>query len=145
MAKTLEQNFTDWEGSTFGFGYGTGEPHIIPALRQFMELCPHQYDYTVLEAALTPTVAWLLINVLCKVDMLKYGTSPRFAWLTHKGHALRKFMLSKSADELVELVCSRTEDDSPCYPDVCNCGPDGYQAGVKCDNPFWNSHEGSGR
>ena len=32
LTKTLEDNFVDWEGHVFGFGYGTGEPHTLSAL-----------------------------------------------------------------------------------------------------------------
>lgn len=24
-----------------------------------------------------------------------------------------------------------------CAPDVCNCGPKGYEQGRRCPNPFW--------
>lgn len=137
IAQALERNFRDWEQSTFGFGYGSGEPHIIPTLRRFFELCPHQYDYQVIEAALTPTVTWLLINVLGHAGMIDYGTSPRFAWLTKKGHALREFMLARTDEQLVEIACTHSEDDPGCSPTACNCGPNGYQEGVTCDNPFW--------
>lgn len=141
MPKTLDESFRDWEGSAFGFGYGTGEPHTVPTLKRFLELCPESgaYDYKVLEAELGPVVAWLLINALAqhKIDMLEYGTSPRHAWLTDKGKRLKAFTASKTADELVEIAASRNEDDNICYPDACNCGPTGYQAGVVCDNPFW--------
>lgn len=145
MTKPIEDSFADWESSTFGFGYGSGEEHIIPALRRFLELCTnrygngvHSYDFRELEEALGPTVAWLLINVLGHADMIEYGCSPRFAWLTKQGHALREFMLSKTVDELYAMTC-RDQDYVGCMPNVCNCGPDGYQAGVICDNPFWNN------
>lgn len=146
--KSLNENFIDWESSTFGFGYGSGEPHIVPALRRFMELCPEDggYDCRVLEAELGAVVAWLLINALCRfpVDILEYGTSPRFAWLTNEGKALRAFMLSKAVDELVELAASRGgPDHNHCYPDVCNCGPNGYDPARRCPNPFWQAREGS--
>lgn len=143
--KTTEENFIDWEASTFGYGYGTGELSILTALKTFMATIPARpdlpngYDYTKLEAALEPTVTWLLINVLCKhqVDIIEYGTSPRFGWLTDKGMQLKAFIDSKTVDELVELCTSRTEDYIHCAPDYCNCGPKGYQEGVKCENPFW--------
>jgi hypothetical protein len=140
MAKTLEENFRDWEGNTFGFGYGSGEPHTIPALRRFLELCNqgpygHSYDYQKLETELTPTVAWLLINILCKADILEYGTSPRGAWLTKKGERLKEYVISHTDDELVETATNYNEDYSPCYPNVCNCGE--YEKGRVCVNPFW--------
>lgn len=145
MTKTIEQNFIDWETNVFGYGYGTGEEHTLASLKMFFATIgtdperPNSYDYQKLEAALGPTVAWLLINTLCKhgVDIIEYGTSPRFAWLTPQGVALKDFLASKSVEELVELCCSRSEDDFPCSPTSCNCGPDGYEEGRKCPNPFW--------
>lgn len=139
MSKTLDDYFCDWEGHNFGFGYGSGEPHIIPAVRTFLETCTTEgnYDYVVLENRLTAPVAWLFLNVLCKADILDYGTSPRYGWLTAKGKRLREYVLSKTADELVNLVCERTCNDTPCYPDACNCGERGYEEGRVCQNPFW--------
>ena len=142
---TLEQSFKNWEAHVFGYGYGTGEKYILPVLRQFMAICTPRdgsssfsYDHGALELLLDPAPAWLLINVLCRADIIEYGTSPRFGWLTKNGEKLREFMLSKSDDELYALAANRSEDDPGCSPDVCNCGPMGYQKGVKCDNPFWN-------
>lgn len=143
MAKSIEDNFADWEGATFGFGYGSGEEHVIPALRAFLKLCPngdlhHAYDYDELERELTPQVAWLLINALCRADILEYGTSPRYGWLTPQGEALKSFVLQRSTERLVELATSREEASDVCYPDACNC--DGYEKGKICVNPFWRGH-----
>ena len=140
--KTLAENFMDWEGHAIGFGYGTGEPHTVPAVRRFLELCNDTgaYDYERLEADLGATVAWLLISILAKEPaIIEYGSSPRYAWLTPEGKELRKFMLSMSADELVDLLGRKTEDYIPCYPDACNCGPNGYEKGRGCQNPFWRT------
>ena len=143
--KNIEDSFRDWESNTFGFGYGIGEKHTVPALRRFLELCnegPYNgsYDYRKLEAVLGCTTAWLFINILCKynVDMIEYGTSPRCGWLTSKGKRLKEFMLSHPAEELVGFVTYRTKDSNFCYPNACNCGPKGYQEGVHCANPFWD-------
>jgi hypothetical protein len=141
MTKTLDENFIDWEGNTFGFGYGSGEPHTIPALKRFFELCQENgaYDYQLLECELSPTVAWLLINILAsdRISVLEYGTSPRYAWLTDEGAALKKFFASKTPDELVSLATEYDHNYVHCYPDACNCGPDGYAKGAVCKNPFW--------
>lgn len=143
MPKTPEENFIDWEGHVFGFGYGTGEPHVIPALKRFFELCREDggYDYKALEDGLTPVVAWLFINVLAgrNVDVLEYGTSPRYAWLTEQGKKLQMFLRSRTADDLIELVTGYDENYTHCYPDACNCGPEGYEKGRGCHNPFWKS------
>ena len=75
--KTLEQYFSDWEGDTFGFGYGSGEEHILPALRTFFEAFKEDkrsYDYRDLEEACGPATAWLLINALCRVRCIEYGS-----------------------------------------------------------------------
>jgi hypothetical protein len=143
MTKTIEQHFTDWESHVFGYGYGTGEEFIIPALRQFLELCARTenggYHHEKLSAVLTPTVAWLLINILCDADIIEYGTSPRGGWLTSKGQRLKEFVLARTVDELLELTCRTMEDDGHdhCSPDFCNCGPNGYEPNKRCPNPFW--------
>lgn len=143
MSKTVDDSFRDWEANAFGFGYGTGEEHTLAALKAFMAAIPErQYDYKVLETALGGAVAWLLINTLCahKVQILEYGTSPRYAWLTDEGQRLKAYLDSKTVEELCEVVCGADpEDYTGCYPDACNCGPNGYQAGVHCHNPFWAS------
>src|SRR5437868_2994450 len=119
MSKTLEENFRDWQGDAIGYGYGSGEPHTVPALKRFLELCPDEggYDYAILERELTGAVAWLLIAVLARSDIIEYGSSPRFAWLTPRGKALKAFVASKSADDLVEITTGYTEDYVHCYPD----------------------------
>lgn len=140
MKKTLDENFRDWESDTFGFGYGSGEQYTIPVLKKFFDLCPESgcYDYELLENELTPTVAWLLINILCKADILEYGTSPHGAWFHHdQGVALKRYIDSKTVDELFSVIDFH-EDYTPCYPKTCNCGINGYQQGKKCNNPFWS-------
>lgn len=133
--KTLDDYFTDWEAHVFGYGYGSGEEHVIPALKRFFVLCPANsgYDYQTLEVKLTPAVAWLLINVLAHADLLEYGTSPRYAWLTERGRALKQYLDSKSAEELQAILAR--DYDRHCYPDHCNCddGP--------CHNPFWREYK----
>lgn len=144
--KTIDLHFYDWESHVFGFSYGSGEPHILPALRAFFEACPEDdaYDFEVLEAKLTPAVAWLLINVLNRpgVRALNYGSSPRYGFLTREGKALRTFMLSKTVDQLIEIVTDPPGDDPiiTCSPTGCNCGPKGYEPDRVCENPFWPKH-----
>lgn len=143
--KSIEQNFADWESVTFGLGYGTGEPHVLRALKAFFDAFgvddrPNSYDYERLEEAVTAPVAWLLINRLCQVDIIEYGSSPRYGWLTEEGEALKAFIASKSVGEVVDICCDRNEDNPGCYPDACNCGPNGYEEGRVCYNPFWPGH-----
>lgn len=139
--KSIDDHWTDWEAHVFGYGYGSGEPHTVPALKAWFgavgrDDAAHGYDFEKLERACGPVVAWLLINALCKADIIQYGTSPRFGWLTDEGIALKQYIDSKTSDELVHLVC-RDAEYVTCYPDTCNCGPNGYEAGRKCGNPFW--------
>ena len=85
VEKSLDSHFADWECYVFGFGYGTGEGHVLAALKRFMELTPSEhadmrcYDHKVLERELGPAVAWLLINVLGHADVIEYGSSSRYA------------------------------------------------------------------
>lgn len=146
MTKTIEQSFIDWESNTFGFGYGTGEEPILTALKGFMDTIPadlalpNGYDYHKIEAAIGSASTWFLINILAnhKVDMIDYGSSPRFAWLTYKGMRLKAFIDSKTVQELVDLCTEFDPEYINCYPDACNCGPNGYQKDRKCNNPFWD-------
>lgn len=144
MSKTIEESFIDWESHVFGYGYGTGEQHVLPALKSFFGAfgqgphdSPRGYGYREIEAAVGATVAWLLLNTLCHAGVLDYGTSPRHGWLTEPGEALRSFMATRSVEQLLEIIHSRTQDSIVCYPDACNCGPNGYEKGRKCPNPFW--------
>jgi hypothetical protein len=145
-AKTHDDYWIDWEADAFGFGYGTGEPHVIPALKTFFALCrdgsdgqTRGYDYRDLEAALGGPISWLLINALAnyRLDIIEYGSSPRFGWLTAHGERLKAYVDSKTADDLIGLVVLRDADSNICMPDACNCGPNGYERGRVCDNPFW--------
>lgn len=134
--KTLDNYFADWETETFGYGYGTGEEHVLPALKLFMAAIGRDdrlraYDHTKLEAAVGAPVAWLLINVLCHADIIEYGTSPRYGWLTKEGEALKAYIDSKTVEELYEAT-SRDQEYVHCYPTYCNC-----DEGEKCSNPFW--------
>lgn len=135
----MKKYFADWEGEAFGYGYGSGEEHIIPALMLFLSHTPAEgcYNYSRLESALTPIVAWLLINVLCKMGALEYGTSTRVAWLTIEGKRLKEFLAAHSINEIYDMT-SRDDSADICYLNACNCGPTGYQEGVKCPNPFFS-------
>jgi hypothetical protein len=135
--KSLQCYFIDWEAYVFGYGYGTGEHHVIPLLKRFFnclesgEDCkPYKYDE--LQEKLGHEQTWLLINVFCHADIIEYGTSPRFGWLTEKGKRLYKFIAEHSADDLINIVQSRDQEYYPCHPDYCNCHKD-----TPCVNPFW--------
>lgn len=141
--RTIDDHFIDWMSENISRGYGSGEPHTIPALRKFLSLCntgyySTSYDYERLEEALDPAAVWLLIDVLCRADIVEYGTSPRYAWLTPEGIKLRDYMLSKTEEELILLVCN-TEDNDYCTDTFCNCGEKGYSKKKLCFNPFWKN------
>ena len=142
ITKSIEENFADWESDIFGFGYGSGEEHTLGALKTFLLAIPMvgNYDYQHLENTVTPTVAWLLLNTLCHADIIEYGTSPRFGWLTEEGKALQAFVGERTLEELLAII-QRDEVYNFCSPTTCNCGPNGFVEGANCQNPFWpNRH-----
>lgn len=148
MNKTIDQHFADWESHTFGFGYGTGEPHTLRSLKLFMDAVgspngSHCYDYEALEIALGAPVTWLLINILCRhgTDLIGYGSSPRFGWLTDEGIALCKYLSTKTVAELIDIIYGHEDDSFGCTPTYCNCGPDGYTKTKICHNPFWKEQK----
>lgn len=131
--KTIEDYFADWESHVFGYGYGTGEEHVLCALKQFLACVPFEgcYDYRKLESDLSAPVAWLLINTLVNASIIEYGTSPRHGWLTKQGEALREFVANRSVAELVNSTMQDGHDT--CCRDYCNCGDGDCRPG----NPFW--------
>jgi hypothetical protein len=136
--KTIEENFVDWESDIFGFGYGTGESHVLGAVKIFLDNTERGMHR--LEEVLGPAVAWLLINVLCHCGAVDYGTSPRNGWLSPEGEALRKFFAERTVDQLTQIIHNVTDDYIHCDQKNCNCGPQGFQPGVVCPNPFWKGH-----
>lgn len=135
--KTIEQHFADWESNAFGYGYGTGEPHILAALHAIAAATKPDgtYDYRDFEAVVGPTVAWLLINRLCQVDAINYGSSPRFGWWdAPHGIALLDFLRSHTTGDMLRAIegcdaAGMLGDYVRCFPELCQCG---------CDrHPFW--------
>jgi len=148
MTKTIDKYFSDWERDAFGFGYGSGEIYVMQALKDMSELLEwnesgddYTYDYRILEEKLGPTVAWLLINRLCRTDSIGYGSSPRFGFFYGKGKNLINFIKSHSAEELEEISTSRDGSvRNTCFGEYCSCT--GVQIEQKCKfNPFWNDIE----
>lgn len=126
-----DKHFIDWENHVFGYGYGSGEPLIIPAIRAFFDqLNENRYDYTVMERAFGKLAAWLLINTLNRADLVEYGTSPRFGWLTPKGEVLRDYMQARTIDDLVRVVTESDDSHIHCDPDLCQCDE-------PCRNPLF--------
>jgi hypothetical protein len=99
---TDELGFIEFEHRVFGYG---GEPHVLRALKSFCEVAPlHSfYDSEIVEHALTPPVAWLLINTLSHADMIERGTSMRIRF-TDKGVFLAEFVRARSVESLVALI-----------------------------------------
>lgn len=128
-----DKHFIDWESDVFGFGYGTGEEPVLQTLIRFFSLLNERgsYEYHVLESELGQPTTWLLINTLCHADIIEYGSSPRYGWLTEKGKLLRDFMKDKSLAVLCDLT-SVDEGYAHCMPDICNCAPD-----PPCNNPLF--------
>ena len=125
-----DKHFIDWESHVFGYGYGTGEQYILQALKDFVDCIPLSgyYHYEKLEQV-GKTVAWLMINIFCKQDLIDYGTSPRGGWLSEKGIIFKKYLNTKTVDELYDLT-SVDEEYNHCYPDHCNCDK-------PCNNPLF--------
>ncbi len=129
--KSIDHCFVDWESDIFGYGYGTGEEHTLRALKRFFDTlgkgkeCPHlhSYDYEVMEIAMGHTSFWLMLNTLCHADIIEYGTSPRYGWLTEKGERLAGYLRDKTVDQLYSIVTEKPDDYISCTRRYCNCGP----------------------
>lgn len=134
--KSIEDYFCDWEENLFGFGYGSGEEPILSALKRFFSLVPTDsyYDHIKLEKELTPEVAWLLINILCRAHHIEYGTSPRTGWLTKSGKNLQLFFKQTPIKNLL-LMLRHEEEYFPCTLEYCNCGI----SDCRPENPFWKN------
>ncbi len=101
-----DKEFVKLENRIFGYGYGSGEEYTLRALKNFLRRTgsSKNYDYRVFETDLGETITWLMINALCKADIIEYGCSPRFGWLTGKGEELKEYLEGKSVDELYDLL-----------------------------------------
>lgn len=109
--------FKGWEQRVFGAGYGTGELPILKAVKVFFDCLEdsRSYDYEKLEKNLGDTVTWLLINAFDKGNVIEWGTSARFGWLTSCGEYVRDFIKDKTPEELYEIVMA--DDDGICMCD----------------------------
>lgn len=113
-----ENKFRQWESRVFGYGYGNGEWPILSVVKVFFDNLDDgkRYDFRTLEKKLGETVTWLLINALCREDVIEYGTSPRFGWLSPCGEFVRDFVKSKTPDELYEIIMADKDEI-----DFCEC------------------------
>ena len=128
-----EIQFKQWEQRVFGAGYGSGELPILGAVKMFFNCLEddRNYDYKRLEKEMGDTVTWLLINAFDKGNVIEWGTSARFGWLTFCGEFVRDFIKNKTPEELYEIVMEDGEA-------ICEC--DGEIIGhVECGkNPMVN-------
>lgn len=149
--RTLDSYFRDWYEEVFGYGYGSGEPHILSVIREFMRcICDDgKYDYEHMEQTLGGPVAWLLIDTFCRKNIIEYGTSPRVGWFEPEGMAVREYVNSKSLDDLVRIVTGYDPDGDGdgdgmnqycCCTTHCNCSEEedeGRKNGCT-KNPFFS-------
>lgn len=130
------KHFIDWESDVFGFGYGSGERHVMTVLKRFFYslIDGRGYYYKDMYDVLGAQQFWLLINALGHADIIEYGTSPRAGWLTEKGEYLRDFIEEKSVEQLCDIICSRPDflGYTLCFRDLCQCE-------VPCNNPLFAS------
>lgn len=112
-----ELQFIEWETRVFGAGYGTGEFPILSAVKTFFKCLEdnRSYNYKTLEKKLGDTVTWLLINAFDKGNMIEWGTSARYGWLTSCGEYVRDFIKDKTPEELYKIAMS--ENDGICLCD----------------------------
>ena len=143
--KSEDEHFRCWFGDLMGNGYGSGEEHIVPVLKQFMDNLEEyndgkglRYDYEHMEKALGPAQFWLMLELLCHGRHLSWGTSSRFGWMEF-GHGvnLARYVRSHTVEQMLETIFDGNELSDWCYPNACNCGERGYVEGRKCPNPFW--------
>lgn len=138
--KTEDQCFAEWLEQTFPYGYGTGEEHFLTALVTFFgSLNDRRYDYKVLEEKLGPVAAWLLINTFCANDVVDYGTSPRFGFLSTIGQRVQAYLRGKTADQLNEMIGEMPDELRQCTNHYCNCGGDMESGCTK--NPFFSTYQ----
>jgi hypothetical protein len=135
-----DKHFREWEHEAFGYGYGTGEAHILPILHAFFAQLEdgRSYEAALFETEVGAPSAWFLLNVLCRADILDYGTSPRYGWLTPLGERLRDYVLCHTPEELYAIVTQDVDHEHPlCSQAFCNCPGGSDDEGCR-QNPLWN-------
>jgi hypothetical protein len=130
--KITDKHFRDWEADTFGFGYGTGEMPILQCLQKFFSMLEdgRMYNYENMQKEFGELSTWLLINYLCHADILEYGTSPRYGWITEKGEMIRDYLAGADIVKVYNMLMDDTEDSIRCLRSHCNCD-------VPCENPLF--------
>lgn len=119
-----EKHFIEFQSEVFGYGYGTGDEHTLRAIKGFLAAINGcTYDYRLIENTVGPQIAWLLINMFCHADLIDYGTSPRFGWLSDSGLRLKEFVDARTVEEMGAILAQETQD---------------FEGGEMKDNPFLN-------
>jgi hypothetical protein len=140
-----DKHFREWEQEAFGFGYGTGEAYILPILSRFFRALTHgvgshnagHYDAERLAAQLGDAHTWFLLNVLCRMDVIAYGTSPQYGWLTTLGQRLFSYVRVRTPHQLYAIVTQDGEPAQPlCSRTSCHC-PDGSDTQGCQHNPLF--------
>jgi len=119
-----EEQFVEWEMRTFGAGYGTGELPILKAVKTFFDSLENNrsYDYEELESKLGGATTWLLINAFDKANIIEWGTSSRYGWITSCGENIRDFIKRKTPEELYKLLMSDRESICMCDGEIKDIG-----------------------
>lgn len=93
-----------------GWGAYGGDEALYPALRSFLMWCtPSEgsgvpaYDYRDVSEVIGAAAAWLLVYALVRADLVEYGTSPRFGWLTPEGCWLRDYVKNRTPEQLADV------------------------------------------
>jgi len=156
--KTLDNYFYDWFGEVFGYLYGTGEQYVVPALKEFLSyykreaFAPLGIDELVTNLSqpplttLTPATIWMLVNTLNAYDILDYGISPRYGWLTDEGFELRKYLDDHSVRHILDVLFQEHESTKNVMMSCnvgttiysCSCEDRDVDKGIRCINPFIN-------
>jgi len=134
--------------------YGSGEQYVVPALKEFLSyykreaFAPLGIDEFVTNlsqpplATLTPATIWMLVNTLNAFDILDYGTSPRYGWLTDQGFELKKYLDDNTVEHILDVLFQEHESTKgimfPCsHGDImCCCEDRDDEKGIRCINPF---------
>ena len=83
-------------GDSFVLFYGDIEPHLDTYLPNFFSVDIKDVGFND-NHELNDALFWFVVSWLESVDCIDYGTSPRGAWLTDKGEALKQWVLENES------------------------------------------------
>jgi len=85
-----------------------------------------------MEEKLGDIVAWLIINAFASSNVIDYGTSARYGWLTSCGEFVRDFIKDKTAEELYDILMEDGHENP-----ICECDGEIKEHGDDCSmNPM---------